>query len=213
MKKYYFHSCFYIFIIFFSVSFLFIYLHAKEKKEDLKKYYSGIISQRLEKDHFFKYDFDSPLTKEQKKTFKSLDYYEPSSEFKFSCKLFRFKQPDTVLILTSKKNDIRKMLKYGRFNFVLKSKKCSLTVYLPLNSKGTAELFIPFLDQTNSKQTYHAGRYLDIELSTISDTYILDFNYCYNPYCAYNSKYSCPLVPNENKLSVSIKAGEKIFKK
>jgi uncharacterized protein (DUF1684 family) len=73
-------------------------------------------------------------------------------------------------------------------------------------------LFLPFADLTNGEETYGGGRYLDLTIPT-GNTILLDFNKAYNPYCAYNPKYSCPLVPKQNRLDIPIIAGVKAFKK
>ena len=78
--------------------------------------------------------------------------------------------------------------------------------------KFKKHLFLPFTDLTSGVESYGGGRYIDLE-ATDKDTMIVDFNQAYNPYCAYNEKYSCPIVPEENDLKVEIKAGVKAFKK
>jgi len=88
----------------------------------------------------------------------------------------------------------------------VEGEEASLTVYS--NEYG---FFIPFVDSQAGKVTYGAGRYLDPELKE-DGMLILDFNLAYNPYCAYNELYSCPIPPAENRLSVPIKAGEKNYK-
>ena len=70
-------------------------------------------------------------------------------------------------------------------------------------------MFIPFRDATSGKETYGAGRYIDM---AESEQYVIDFNTAYNPFCVYNENYSCPIPPKENWLAVEIKAGEKNFK-
>jgi uncharacterized protein (DUF1684 family) len=91
-----------------------------------------------------------------------------------------------------------------------------LTIYQNIdlmNQQGYEDyLFIPFNDLTNGMETYGGGRYLDVQQGE-GDTLTLDFNKAYNPYCAYNPKYSCPIPPDENKLDVEIRAGEKNFDK
>lgn len=72
-------------------------------------------------------------------------------------------------------------------------------------------LFVPFVDETSGKETYGSGRYLDLEQAR-GDDYVLDFNMAYNPYCAYNDDYVCPIPPRENKLPIEIRAGEKTYK-
>ena len=75
-------------------------------------------------------------------------------------------------------------------------------------------LFIPFMDHTNGETTYGGGRYFDVMIGDImDDKLVLDFNICYNPYCAFSDGYNCPVPPKENHLEVAIKAGEKMFNK
>jgi uncharacterized protein (DUF1684 family) len=69
--------------------------------------------------------------------------------------------------------------------------------------------FLPFADSMAGKETYGAGRYLE-PLALMGGKVLVDFNYAYNPYCAYNDLYSCPLTPWENRLKVPIRAGEKL---
>ncbi len=73
-------------------------------------------------------------------------------------------------------------------------------------------LFLPFTDLTNSKETYGAGRYIEVK-SGNGNTITIDFNKAYNPYCAYNEAYSCPIPPKENRMAIGILAGEKTYKK
>lgn len=176
-----------------------------------KEYSAMILQERKDKDDFFKYDKSSPLTDAMKKKFKGLKYYPPDLSFKFKAKLIPFSKKDTVNILTTK-NDVRKMIRYGKFEFVYKKQTYHLTAFLPTKTVDEDYFFVPFKDLTNSNETYSGGRYLDIEKNDRSDEYDLDFNLAYNPYCVYNLKFSCPLVPEQNHLKISIKAGEKIYK-
>lgn len=106
-------------------------------------------------------------------------------------------------------------IKYGYASFELNGKKFTLNIYQNIDFQASVEeknkLFIPFTDATNGKETYGGGRYLDLEIP-ISQNIILDFNMAYNPYCAYNEEYSCPIPPKENHISAEIKAGMKKFK-
>jgi len=100
--------------------------------------------------------------------------------------------------------DVRRARRLGYFRFQIDGTDCSLAAYEMEESRG--EIFVPFRDATNGTLTYEAGRYLDVVAE--GDRFRLDFNYAYNPYCAYNAAYSCPRVPGENVLSVGIRAGE-----
>jgi hypothetical protein len=106
---------------------------------------------------------------------------------------------------------------YGILSFKLHGKSYVLHAYQSADSTKkelAAYLFIPFTDKTNTKETYGAGRYIDIDTSEIKgDKVVLDFNKCYNPYCAFADGYSCPFPPRENDLKTEIKAGEKLFGK
>ncbi|WP_321538818.1 DUF1684 domain-containing protein [Flavobacterium piscinae] len=73
-------------------------------------------------------------------------------------------------------------------------------------------MFLPFTDLTSGIESYGGGRYIDLKIQE-GKIWTIDFNQAYNPYCAYNEKYSCPIVPEENDLKVEIKAGVKAFKK
>ena len=74
------------------------------------------------------------------------------------------------------------------------------------------DIFVPFNDETNYETTYTGGRYIDLSLKDVIDNKILlDFNKCYNPYCAYADGYSCPIPPRENRLAIEIKVGEMLF--
>ncbi len=130
--------------------------------------------------------------------------------------LFVSKKGNRLAIRTMEDN-IKKIVRnsgiYARFNIM--DTLCKLTVYQNVDFKNSAEydntLFVPFNDNTNGLYTYGGGRYMDIEIP-ITDSMQLDFNEAYNPYCAYSSRWSCPLVPFENDLNVSIFAGEKQYK-
>ena len=105
-------------------------------------------------------------------------------------------------------------IKYGEITFTLEGKELKLNVYRDIElSKKAAykdDLFLPFSDLTSGKESYIGGRYIDLKLPK-GDTIVVDFNTAYNPYCAYNYNYSCPLVPLENDLDVEVKAGVKTF--
>ena len=105
---------------------------------------------------------------------------------------------------------------YGELRFKLDEKKFKLTLYqnIKLMEKERYEdyLFIPFTDETNGEESYGGGRYIDFRIPKGKEV-VLDFNKAYNPYCAYNSKYSCPIPPPKNDLSIPIKAGVKAWDK
>ncbi len=103
---------------------------------------------------------------------------------------------------------------YGTLSFTLKGDKFTLHVYQSIDlikeDAHKDDLFIPFNDETNYETTFGGGRYIDLSVKDIKyNKVLLDFNKCYNPYCAYSDGYSCPIPPRENYLHTNIEAGEK----
>jgi len=166
-----------------------------------------ILDERTEKDNMFASSDDSPIPAPQRASFSGLSYYAPDSNYCIDADLEIFTSPDTVAMQTSIASDIRKALRIGKFSGMVKGSKVALYAYTFMDGKSD-QLFVPFTDKTSGFETYEAGRYLDVERHDDED-YILDFNRAYSPYCAYNSQYACPLVPAENRLPLSIRAGEK----
>ncbi|MFD2718093.1 DUF1684 domain-containing protein [Hymenobacter monticola] len=173
---------------------------------------------RSEKNRSFRQSPDSPLSVEQKAAFDSLKYYASDAAYVFHCALSRNASPDTVLLQMSD-NRSEKYLRWGLASFFppldvavgTMDKPTRLTLFRKADGRDST-LFVPFTDGTNGHETYGGGRYLDVPLPAPDSTGLtLDFNRAYNPYCAYNSDYSCPVPPAENRLTVAIPAGEKSF--
>lgn len=161
---------------------------------------------RREKDAFFRSDEASPLTPQQKRTFTGLSYYDPVPSLSLALEPEPFESPELVEMQTST-GDAATYLRWARIHFTVDGQQAALTVY---RDPATNDLFLPFQDANAGGETYGAGRYLDVEELT-DGRLLVDFNYAYNPYCAYNDDWSCPLPPPENRLRVAIRAGEKSF--
>ncbi len=159
---------------------------------------------RKAKDDFFASDPHSPLTHEQKKTFKGLSYFAPSDELRLELELQQFPQIKTITMQTST-GDVQEYERFGKVHFSVADVPVELTIY-----RSEDGYFLPFVDSLAGKETYPAGRYLEPE-ALGGGQVLIDFNLAYNPYCAYNDRWSCPLTPPENRLKVPIRAGEKIF--
>jgi uncharacterized protein (DUF1684 family) len=161
---------------------------------------------RSRKDEFFKYSHRSPLPQELQHDFAGLDYFDPAEDLVFTVT----PQPGDGAELTIDTSDGQQRV-YRRAavaSFEVMGEPVSLALY----DSGHPGYFLPFRDATSGKGTYGAGRYLDIEPNS-DGTVTIDFNLAYNPFCAYNDAYSCPLPPVENWLQVPIEAGEKDFTK
>ncbi len=168
-----------------------------------------LMKDRLEKDKYLLSNADTPIKASDIEFFKGLAYFPPDKSFAIPVVLQREAKPEEIVMATSKDKP-RLMLRIGHFAFAIAGNKCILHVYAPKDSSDGMYWFIPFTDLTNGETTYGAGRYIDID-DTRSDSTFLDFNYAYNPYCAYNDRYDCPIPPSQNRLPVAVTAGEKNF--
>lgn len=156
---------------------------------------------------------NSPLKKED---LELLKFYEPNEKFKVKCTFKATKGGKPFEIPTSS-GATKTYTKFGELHFKIDRNNHKLTVYRSMalmnNPLYKDYLFVPFKDKTNGLESYGGGRYIDLRMRDIEgDEIYLDFNKCYNPYCAYTSGYSCPIPPKENHLKIAIEAGEKAFK-
>lgn len=157
----------------------------------------------------------SPLKEKDLKNFKGLEFFKFDSTYVVAASFTRAvdEKPFKMKTTTDRAPEY---LKYGEITFDLNGKAFKLNVYQGqdlMKTEGFEDyLFLPFIDDTNGDETYGGGRYIDLRIPE-GDSMIVDFNSAYNPYCAYNEKYSCPIVPRENYLETEVKAGVKAFKK
>ena len=157
-----------------------------------------------QKDAFFKTHPQSPLLPDQQNTFEGLRYFPENPALRLVVPIEEFVDKDRIVMQTST-GDVREYTRYGRLRFSVDGQVAELTLYADGDT-----YFLPFADALAGAETYGAGRYLESE--PLGDgQFLLDFNLAYNPYCAYNDDWSCPLTPVENWLPVPIRAGEKLF--
>lgn len=171
--------------------------------------------ERKQKDDEMLSSDKSPIAEEEKATFKALRYYQGKPEYRVQATLKRSDDPMTFKMKTTT-DRLPEYRLYGETTFKLHRRMFTLEVYQNVElckKPGYADyLFIPFNDKTNGKQTYGGGRFIDARIP-VGDTLVIDFNRAYNPYCAYNHKYSCPIPPEKNNLKTKIRAGEKTLHK
>ncbi|GAB4336530.1 MAG: DUF1684 domain-containing protein [Calditrichia bacterium] len=196
-----------------------LFLSGCEKKQNVQQL-SGqdsllvaqIIKFRQEKDAYFKNEQASPIPAEKKKSFKGLNYYPPAPQYAFKLPLHIYPdaKPDTIY---GTKGDARPAQKYGYFEFKTDSGDFRLDVYKVFSGgkDTTSYLFLGFTDKTTGLETYGAGRYVEPELTDSANFYLIDFNKAYNPYCAYNHRYSCAIPPPQNLIPFKLLAGEKNY--
>jgi uncharacterized protein (DUF1684 family) len=161
-------------------------------------------SMRAEKDEFFGNDPQSPLTREQRKDFHGLQYFDENEALRLEVKLEEFPVKEEFAMQTST-GSVQMYSRFGKFIFMVDGQQAELTIYQSENG-----FFLPFIDSLAGRETYPAGRYLEPE-PLPGGRFFVDFNLAYNPYCAYNEMWSCPITPSENRLKVAIRAGEKLF--
>ena len=183
--------------------------------ENKKRYDKSFTPFQKEMNEFFKDASISPLKEKDLKNFKGLDFFAFDSSYVVNAALTRTPEEKSFKMKTTT-DRLPEYIKYGIVTFDLFGKSYSLNIYRNLdiiNKEGYEDyLFLPFLDDTNGFESYGGGRYIDLDV-TEEDNLVIDFNSAYNPYCTYNEKYSCPIVPRENYLSIKIKAGVKAFSK
>ena len=165
---------------------------------------SELIEFRKTKDHFIGHDPHSPLTKEQKQDFHGLKYYDENPALNLAIAPEKFDNPDAIEMQTST-GDVAPFVRWGKISFTVEDQPTQLTVYKDADS---GEFFLPFADATSGSETYGAGRYLEVE-ALPDGRLLLAFHYAYNPYCASNENWSCPLTPLKKRFQGAIAAGGK----
>lgn len=172
-------------------------------------YARQIAHDRKEKDEAFRYADWSPIDPHARTEFPGLSYLPPDERWRVKAKVTRLKDGGVFDMPTST-GETRRQVRYARLDFETPAGPASLFAYKDAGGHHDRSLFLPFRDATSGKETYGAGRYLDLEEPTGNEI-TLDFNLAYNPYCAYSEAYSCPLPPPENWLKIPVTAGEKNF--
>ena len=175
-------------------------------------YIVDIQEERDAKDSSYSLIKDSPFGEEQLTTFKGLNYFPIDKKYKLEARIEILSKEEVVQLQTST-DRMPNYLRYAFIYFSLDNKEYKLTAFKNVDSKDKEfenYLFLPFTDNNSTNEVYGGGRYIDFEIPT-TPTFVLDFNKAYNPYCAYNHKWSCVIPPRENALDVAINAGEKTY--
>ena len=172
---------------------------------DESDYLQKVLAWRADRDRNWSETTD-PIPADRRAEFLPLKYFPPDPNYVVPAEL-RLAEERPVVELPTSTGELRRMQIVGTLEFTLNGQKMSLGALSPAG-EPIRSLFVPFADLTTKNETYEAGRYLDID-PTATGLYTIDFNYAYNPTCAYNKAYSCPYPPKSNQLQVPIRAGEK----
>ena len=182
--------------------------------KEQKRYIPNLTEFQKELNASFKDVTKSPLTKNDRQNFVSLDFFDFDSSYVVKAVLIPSSK-DSIFNMKTNTDRMHSYNKYGKIKFKLDENYFELSVYKDnelVTDQTDDELFLPFYDNTNGITTYSGGRYIDLKFS--NDSIIsIDFNKAYNPYCVYNYKFSCPIVPSENYIASEIKAGVKDYNK
>jgi uncharacterized protein (DUF1684 family) len=179
---------------------------------DLRLEEQMVLEWRKARDTFLKTHQRSPLSPKEKRSFKGIKYYPFDPKYVFLDQIerytFHINNPKYYATFLTNKGTNKRYIRYGKFQFKLDGKEYTIEVYKSILSDN---LFIPFKDKTNGRETYEGGRYLEAEILP-GYKMVLDFNMAYYPSCAYNKNFICVLPPKENTLDVGIRAGERNLK-
>ena len=174
--------------------------------DNRKRYNNDLTPFQREINDFFKDASVSPLKKRDLKNFRGLDFFTYDSTYLVTAKLTKTPKEKPFMMLTTT-DMVVEYIKYGTVSFELLNNQYSLDIYKNLEDPNERDnLFLPFLDDTNGNESYGGGRYINLSIPQ-GDNLIIDFNSAFNPYCVYDEKYSCPIVPIDNYLPLEIKAG------
>ncbi|KAA3439723.1 DUF1684 domain-containing protein [Rufibacter hautae] len=174
-----------------------------------ESYNQAVLKFRENKDLSFRSLTRSPLPDSLRRSFNKLNYYAPARDFEVAADFTAIEGKEPIAMPMTTGTQEPYFVK-GKASFELEGQTHTLTLFQKAGSTSDT-LFIPFTDQTNGFETYGGGRYLDAIPN--GQTIVLDFNKAYNPFCAYNPQFACPMPPAENRLKVKIPAGEQAFAK
>ena len=171
-----------------------------------------LAARRRALDADFASDPESPIPVAQRPAFRGLTYFPPDPAWRYAGSVTRYPAPERITIVTTSGTP-RPCERWGRVTFARDGRVLTLQIYRLLDlpdRPGGEGLFLPFKDQTTGKETYPAGRYVDLD-GPDGGPFVLDFNRAYNPSCAYGEpeRFQCPVTPAENALSTAVTAGER----
>ncbi len=179
--------------------------------EDPELYRETVEAERERQFKYLKFNADSPLTKAQKDELEALDFYEVDRSYKVKARMEPVEDRKMMEIpLTD--GSVEKYVRHSFAVFELEGQELKLLLLQAADETDRRNFFLAFADETSGDETYGGGRYLNLRQDG-QRSITIDFNLAYNPYCAYNPDYACPIPPRENLLEIPIRAGEKNYDK
>lgn len=187
-------------------------IYAKVRDPDLEAY-ERWQRFRADQDHLFKSHPQTALTLDQVQNFSSLPFFPYDPDYRFMLPIEPLVDQEEVMI-DLQEDGPTLLMPFGQISLTISGEPVCLTLYW-IRAYGGG-IFLPFKDATNGKETFSGGRYLldtlkGADLGRDGNLLVIDFNFAYNPSCAYNDRWHCPLPPPNNQLKVPIRAGEMSF--
>jgi uncharacterized protein (DUF1684 family) len=173
------------------------------------EYTGRIEKRRAETDEFMKYAVDSPFEPAGRLTFDGLAYFPVDPAYRVVARIVPIENPE-VLKTAMSDGSQEEYLQFAFAEFHFNGSVHRLLLVKSLEEMNTNRLFLAFTDRTSGEATYGGGRYIDL-FQQEEEEITIDFNLAYNPYCVYNFIYACPVPPAENRLSIAVEAGEKMY--
>jgi len=177
----------------------------------------SLAAWREARERLFREHPQSPVAAEDRASFAGLRWFPPDVAYRVPAALTPG-DGAPVEIDTGGEDGVVRYRRAGVLRFRLHDRDLALTV-LALVGYGSG-LFVPFRDATSGAETYGGGRYLVdtvkgtdggcLEVTVGSTDVTIDFNYAYHPSCVYSPRWACPLAPPENRLTVPVRAGERL---
>ncbi len=171
-------------------------------------YIERLLEDRAIKNEMFAQGHDSPVPLDRRSWMLPIRYYEPAPSYRVPASL-NISEDQPMFEIPTSTGQLRTMQLVGTLEFRLNGETRTLSALVELPMQDATRLFVPFRDETSGTETYPAGRYLDLD-RTPTGIYDLDFNRAYHPTCYYNEEFDCPFPPPENRLSIAVRAGEKL---
>lgn len=179
--------------------------------ESPEAYLEKIEKERDRQYKYIRYNFESPLTDEQKRNFKTLDFYGIDPAYRVKARLLPIENKKMREVpLTD--GSVQRYIEHSYAEFELGGKTNRLLLLQSKEETDMRSFFLAFADETSARETYGGGRYINVRQDG-KNSITIDFNLAYNPYCAYNPDFACPIPPKENLLDIPIFAGEKNYSK
>jgi uncharacterized protein len=181
------------------------------RTDDPEVYVQKIERERERQFKFLRFNHESPLTEEQKRELRDLEHYPIDPLYRIRAKMVPIAERK-MLELPLTDGSMEKYLLHSHAEFSMEGQQHRLLLLQSLKELDKRNFFLAFADETSGNETYGGGRYINLRQDG-KNSITIDFNLAYNPYCAYNPDFACPIPPKENILPIAILAGEKDYKK